>query len=296
MSTDQLLAPSSSFKKEATKSIASIIVFMLVYLLLMAASIALVVAACYGGVALIALRPGLYTLLGGLGIVGVGLMVFVFLIKFMFSSDKEDNSNSIEVTEEQQPQLFAAIYEIAKQTGTRRPKKVFLSPDVNACVFYHSSFWSMFLPIRKNLKIGLGLVNALNASEFKAVIAHEFGHFSQRSMKLGSWVYQVNKIIYNMLFNNQGYAQTLGAAGSIHGILSIFAHITVGIVQAIQWVLRQVFKLVNKSYLGLSRQMEFHADLVAASLYGSNNIVNALHRIEFAEAAIKQPSILATQR
>jgi Zn-dependent protease with chaperone function len=37
----------------------------------------------------------------------------------------------------------------------------------------------MFLPIKKNLQIGLGLVNSLNVSEFKAVMAHEFGHFTQ---------------------------------------------------------------------------------------------------------------------
>jgi len=33
--------------------------------------------------------------------------------------------------------------------------------------FYNSSFWSMFLPVRKNLEIGLGLVNSINISEFK---------------------------------------------------------------------------------------------------------------------------------
>lgn len=282
MTPDKLLQPSASFKQEATKSIIAIVVFMLVYLLLMAASVALVIAAFYAGIAIISLKPGIYTILAGVGIMGVGVMVFVFLIKFLFSSNKEDNSNSIEITEEDHPKLFATIYEIAEQTGTKRPKKVFLSPDVNACVFYNSSFWSMFLPVRKNLKIGLGLVNAVNASELKAVIAHEFGHFSQRSMKLGSWVYQVNKIIYDMLFNNRGYADSLNAVGNIHGILAIFAYITVGIVGAIQWILRQVFKLVNKSYLGLSRQMEFHADLVAASYYGTNNVINALHRIDYA--------------
>jgi len=284
MTPDKLLQPSASFKQEAIKSIIAIVVFMLVYLLLMAAAVALVIAAFYAGIAIISLKPGLYTILAGVGIMGVGVMVFVFLVKFLFSSTKEDNSDSVEITEEDHPKLFATIYEIAEQTGTKRPKKVFLSPDVNACVFYNSSFWSMFLPVRKNLKIGLGLVNAVNASELKAVIAHEFGHFSQRSMKLGSWVYQVNKIIHDMLFNNRGYEDSLNAMGNIHGILAIFAYITVGIVGAIQWILRQVFKLVNKSYLSLSRQMEFHADLVAASTYGSNNVVNALHRIDYAAA------------
>jgi hypothetical protein len=44
--------------------------------------------------------------------------------------------------------------------------------------------------------------------------------------------------------------------------------------------------VVNQSYLSLSRQMEFHADLVAASLYGSNNINSALKRSEFADGCL----------
>ena len=71
-----------------------------------------------------------------------------------------------------------------------RPHRVFLTPDVNAAVFYRESLLSLLLPTSKNLVIGLGLVNQLNLSEFKAVLAHEFGHFSQNSMKLGRRSYE----------------------------------------------------------------------------------------------------------
>jgi Zn-dependent protease with chaperone function len=222
------------------------------------------------------------TLLLGLGIIGCGIMVFVFLVKFLFASSKADESDCIEVKEADQPQLFLSIRSIASRVGTPMPKKVLISPDVNACVFYNSSFWSMFLPVRKNLKIGLGLVNAVNISELESVIAHEFGHFSQRSMTVGSWVYQVNRIIYDMLFNNEGYGENLRSMASVNSMFELFALVTIKIVEAIQWVLRQMYKAVNKSYMGLSRQMEFHADHVAASVCGSNNAIRALFRVEFA--------------
>lgn len=279
-----LLTVSAGFRREAIKSIIAIVAFILVYLLMVAAAAGLVVLSFYGGISLITMKFSFITLASGLGIMAAGVMVFVFLVKFLFSSSKADHTDSMEITAADHPGLFEMIYAVAAETGTARPKKVFLSPDVNACVFYNTSFWSMFLPVRKNLKIGLGLVNALNASELKAVIAHEFGHFSQRSMKLGSWVYQVNKIIYDMLFNNQGYGESLNAISNIHSVLSFFAMLTVKIVQGIQWILRQMFGLVNRSYLGLSREMEFHADLVASSVCGSNNIIHALRRIEFAQA------------
>ena len=278
-----VLTVTPEFKKEAAKSIIAIVGFILVYLLLFALSIGIVLLSVYGGIAIIALRPSFYTILIGLGLVGFGIMVFVFLIKFLFATSDTDNNDNIEVTAEDEPLLFQMINNLANEVGTSKPKKIYFTPDVNAAVFYNSSFWSMFLPIRKNLKIGLGLVNSVNTSELKAVIAHEFGHFSQRSMKVGSWVYQVNKIIYDMLYNNRGYANSLDSMSGVHAIFSLFASLTIKVVQGIQWVLRQMFTVVNKCYMGLSRQMEFHADLVAASVCGSNNIINALKRAEFAE-------------
>jgi Zn-dependent protease with chaperone function len=279
----QPLFVTKEFKKQAAKAILAILGFIALYFLLIALSLGLVALCGFLGFTIITVRPGFYTLVIGAGIVVFAVMIFIFLVKFMFAKSQASEQEGIEITAEDQPELFSIVYELAELTGTSKPKKIFLSADVNACVFYNSSFWSMFLPIRKNLKIGLGLVNAVNISELKAVIAHEFGHFSQKSMKVGSWVYQVNKIIHNMLFNNQGYKDTLESVANTHAILSFFVHLTVNVVQAIQFILRQMYTVVNKTYLGLSREMEFHADLVAASICGSNNIINALKRSEFAD-------------
>ena len=275
--------PKISFKKEVTRVMGNILLFFVVYIILFLLSIGLTIACFYGGVAIIVAIPRLTTILAGLGLIGLGVMVFVFLIKFLFAVTRYDRSGIIEVNEEEQPKLFAFIRQLTKDTQTPFPKKIFISPEVNASVFYDSSFWSMFLPIKKNLQIGLGLVNSLNVSEFKAVMAHEFGHFSQRSMKLGSFVYNVNRIIHDMLFENKGYADFLSSWGSISGILAIFANITIFIAQGIQSILRQMYGLINKGYMRLSREMEFHADAVAASVSGGNNLITALHRVEMAD-------------
>ncbi|RYF93209.1 MAG: hypothetical protein EOO02_24420, partial [Chitinophagaceae bacterium] len=196
-----------------------------------------------------------------------------------------DSSDHIEITETEQPELFAFIRQLSTDTQTAFPKKIFLSPDVNAAVFYNSSFWSMFLPVKKNLLIGMGLVNVLTVSELKAVIAHEFGHFSQKSMKLGSFVYNVNKVIFNMLYHNDSYTATLGAWANIHYMFALFAGITVKIVQGIQWVLGRMYGVINVQNFGLSREMEFHADAVAASTSGSASLVSALQRLDLANSS-----------
>jgi Zn-dependent protease with chaperone function len=277
--------PSASFKKEVGGVMGNIVLFFVVYLILFILSIGLAIACFYGGIALIIAMPRLITIIAGIGLMGVGIMIFVFLIKFLFAVSKYDRSGIIEITEQDQPKLFAFIRKLTNDTQTPFPKKIFISPDVNACVFYDSGFWSMFLPVKKNLQIGLGLVNSVNISEFKAVMAHEFGHFSQRSMKLGSFVYNVNRIIYNMMYENTSYSNFLSGWGNVSDILGIFASITASIARGIQSILRGMYGIINKSYMRLSREMEFHADAVAASVSGGNNLVSALRRIEMADSA-----------
>ena len=280
---ESILKPGAAFKNEVIKVALGISLFAIVYILLFSLAAALALLCAVAGFSIIVAKPMLFTIALGVGLIGLGGMVFFFLIKFIFNRKKIDTSNLVEISETDQPLLFNFVRQLSEETGTRFPKKIFVSPEVNASVFYNTNFWSMLLPTRKNLQIGLGLVNALNLSEFKAVVAHEFGHFSQRSMKLGSYVYNVNHIIYDMLYENDGYGKTIEAWANVSGYFALFAHITIGIVSGIQWVLQGMYQMVNKSYMGLSRQMEFHADAISAYVTGSDHLVTALCRLEFAD-------------
>lgn len=279
---EKVVQPSAAFKQEVFKVTGSIIFFLITYLVLLTVAIAMAAICAYGGFMLVVALPKFFTLMVGLGLVGLSLMVLFFLLKFIFKPTKTDRSNLTEITEAEQPELFAFIRRLTLETQAPFPKKIYLSDEVNASVFYNSSFWSMFLPVQKNLQIGLGLVNTLNLSEFKAVLAHEFGHFSQRSMKLGSYVYNVNQVIHNMLYDNDSYSQALERWANASGFFSVFASLTIKIVQGIQWLLQRVYAIVNRSYLRLSRQMEFHADAVAAYVTGSDHLITALRRVEVA--------------
>lgn len=273
---------SSTFKKMTIKAILSIIFFFIVYLLLILSGIGLTFAAGFVGWKIIITKPTFITVMLGAGLMCMGLLVLIFLFKFMFEKNVIDSSHLVEITKEEEPKLFEFIQEIVNAVKTDFPKKVYLSSDVNASVFYDSNFWSMFLPIKKNLQIGVGLINSVSELELKAILAHEFGHFSQRSMKVGSYVYNVNRIIHNMLYNNDSYNSIAQSWGSVNGYFAFFAGIAVKIVEGIQWVLRQVYQVVNLSYYGLSRQMEFHADAVAASVTGSQPLITSLLRLDLA--------------
>ncbi|RXK83701.1 M48 family metallopeptidase [Filimonas effusa] len=290
----QLLTPSAAFKKEVSKVVVQIILFFVVYLLLVIAAVALAIGCIYGGIALMANLRGLWVYLFGIGLMAFGLAIVFFLVKFLFAAHKQEDNGSIEITEAQHPILFEFIRKLTVETQTPFPKKIFLIPIVNASVSYKVSFWSMFFPVRKNLEIGVGLVNVLNAGEFKAIMAHEFGHFSQRSLRLGSYIYYVNNIIYNMLFENKGYGGFLNSWGNLHGIFQLFTVAVAKIAEGIQWILRKMYAPVNKAYMGLSREMEFHADAIAASVAGGNNLVSALDKILIAHSCYEEAMTRAT--
>lgn len=274
---------SKEFKTQATKAILAISFFILSYLIILLLAFVLTGLCVVGGVALVAAHPSFATLALGIGLASLGVLIIIFLLKFIFKSHKTDRSHLTEITESEEPELFSTINDIVLEVGTHFPKKVYLSADVNASVFYDSSFWSMFLPIKKNLVIGLGLVNTITKEELKAILAHEFGHFSQRTMKVGSYVYNVNQVIFNMLYDNESYEELIQRWANVSGYFSIFVLIAVKINQGIQWVLKKLYGVVNKSYMGLSREMEFHADEIAASVTGYEPLKKSLLRMALAD-------------
>ena len=271
---------SQEFKVQAAKAILAISFFVITYLIILILAIILTGLCIAGGISLIAIKPMFATIALGIGLASLGVLILIFLLKFIFKSHKLDRSHLIEIREEQEPELFKMIREIVHQVGTNFPKKIYLSSDVNASVFYDSSFWSMFLPVKKNLLIGLGLVNTVTKEELKAILSHEFGHFSK---KVGSYVNNVNQVIFNMLFENESYESLVQKWASASGYFSIFVVIAVKINEGIQWILRKLYIIVNKNYLRLSREMEFHADEIAASVTGYEPLKKSLLRMTLAD-------------
>ncbi len=273
---------SEQFKKMTIRAILSICLFLFTYLVLILLGIAFTILCSFGGMSLIAFKPMFLTIIVGAGLIIMGILVLIFLFKFIFKKNVVDRSHLVEITAKQEPELFNFIQTIVNEVKTDFPKKIYLSSDVNASVFYDSSFWSMFFPIKKNLQIGIGLVNAVSVDEFKAILAHEFGHFSQRTMKVGSYVYNVNQVIYNLLYENTSFEALAQKLGNIHDYFTFFVGLSFKIVEGIQWVLRKVYDIVNLSYMSLSREMEFHADEVAANVAGSEPLITALLRLDLA--------------
>ena len=274
---------SKEFKKQAVKAISSILFFCLIYTIIFLLAIGLTILCVYLGLKIIMVNFMLITLILGIGMASLGVIILLFLLKFIFKPQRTDRSHLTEIKRKNEPELFALIDEIVLEVGTNSPKKVYLSADVSASVFYDSTFWSMFFPVKKNLQIGLALVNIITRTELKAVLSHEFGHFSQKTMKIGSYVHNLNQIIFNLLYENQSFDKMIQRWSNTSSVFFVFCFFAVKITEGIQWILRILYNILNKNNLALSREMEFHADEIAANVTGYQPLENSLLRMPLIE-------------
>jgi len=274
-----LTRPTSAYKRQAWLAVASLALFVVLYFAL---------AGWFGWTAWRLANTALqggdnafgYFLVGG-----CAAFLCIFMLKALFFVNRGGAPDQIEVRAEEQPRLFAFINQLADEAGAPRPHRVYLSARVNAAVFYDLSILNLLFPSRKNLEIGLALVNVLTLSEFKAVLAHEFGHFAQRSMAIGSWVYIAQQIAAHVIAKRDALDKFLQLLSRIDLRIAWVGWVLSLIVWSIRSLLDTVFRLVVLAQRALSRQMEFQADLVAVSLTGSDELVHALHKLQSADEA-----------
>jgi Zn-dependent protease with chaperone function len=274
-----LTRPSSVYKRQAWLAMGSLALFVALYFAL---------SIWFGWTAwrmLSALAAGARPDLLGIVTGAASAFLCIFMVKALFFVNRGGASDQHEIREADQPQLFAFLNQLADEAGAPRPHRVFLSARVNAAVFYDLSLLNLLFPSRKNLEIGLSLVNVLTLSELKAVLAHEFGHFAQRSMAIGSWVYIAQQIAAQVVSKRDALDKLLGFISRIDLRVAWIGWGLSLIVWSIRSLLDTVFRLVVLAQRALSRQMEFQADLVAVSLTGSDELVHALHKLQSADDA-----------
>jgi Zn-dependent protease with chaperone function len=163
------------------------------------------------------------------------------------------------LTRERHPRLFAVLEEIAASTGQAMPVDVYLVADVNAWVTTRGGF--MGFGSRRVMGLGLPLLQTLDVSELRAVLAHEFGHYQGGDTRLGPWVYKTRAAI----------GRTLHAL-SLHSSMLQKPFIWYG----------NMFLRVSHA---ISRRQELSADQLAAGLYGARPLTGALGAIRRAAAA-----------
>jgi Zn-dependent protease with chaperone function len=169
---------------------------------------------------------------------------------------------------------------------------VVVGPDVNNAVITDYSILNLFAAPKRSLYIGLGAVNVLTLDEFKGSMAHEFGHFSQKSLRLGTYVYLatriIGEIVYGRDFWDRWVDRMRDAENGLFVLIGNFFYWPA-------WVLRKglqgIYYLIHSVHAAMRRQMEFNADLVAVGLVGSDSRAHCWLRMGFGNDAFQQAII-----
>jgi heat shock protein HtpX len=156
-----------------------------------------------------------------------------------------------ELLEADQPRLFQLVREVAMATGQLLPAEVYLLSDVNAWVTHRGGV--MGFGSRRVMGIGLPLLQSLTVSELRAVLAHEFGHYSGGDVAIGPWIYKTRAAIGRSI-------EQLGE-------------------NKLRLVFDTYGRLFMKLTMAISRQQEFTADQVAARVAGREPMKQALRQV-----------------
>jgi Zn-dependent protease with chaperone function len=113
-----------------------------------------------------------------------------------------------ELTNSESRKLFEFVGDICKKLKAARPHKILITDEFNAAVVTIPRF-GMF-GRRVYLLLGLPLMKALSAEQFRAVIIHEIGHISGKHGSFAKWAYQLQES-WSRIFESQAQHENKAA-------------------------------------------------------------------------------------
>ena len=202
-------------------------------------------------------------------IVVAGICVKVVLEPLFKIFEKQKN-NGKEIKRNDYPELFSLIDDVVEKVDCLQPKHVYLSDECNAYVNY-PSMWGYIFHGRQNLTIGIPLLFGMNKTEFKSILSHEFGHFTQKSVSVNR-VANLSEFLCGAIAQSQEEIEKADD-DSYEAKARLFARIATKIM------LKQYHKVAPMNGV-LSRAQEYDADHFSYEAVGTDGSLSALCKIQ----------------
>lgn len=159
------------------------------------------------------------------------------------------------------PELWRLVEDVARTVSVRPVDAVYITPGIEIAVNEKGSILGkMRGTSKRNLLLGLGVLPALTQGQLIAILAHEYGHFSNRDTAGGNLAFQVHTSLYAMV---QRLIQSKAAF--------FFNPVWLFVV-----TYQRLFLQVTQ---GASRLQEILADRYAAKTYGGTNFIEGLRNL-----------------
>lgn len=194
---------------------------------------------------------------------------FIAIIKGFFGGKKR-NVLGKSITRKDQPKIWEVCDAVAKEVGTKSLDEIFISPQSGIGVHLSGGLFSLLIGrTKRTLTIGLGSISNLSISQIKAILAHEFGHFSNKDTAWNSLTFTMAAALQNTLSTMPAPWNT-----SDSGYMKAAA-----ILNPALWALMAYKFLFSVLTSGFSRMREVFADKTAINLYGYKNFTEGLMRV-----------------
>jgi tetratricopeptide (TPR) repeat protein len=208
-------------------------------------------------------------------ILGFGAVVTVYqMIRSLFVKPKEEDPGR-PLREEEAPGLWALAREVAGAVGTRSVDEIRVTPGTELAVYERGSSGEKRQDKAVRILIlGVGVLNGFSRNAFRAVLAHEYGHFSHRDTAGGDVALRVNK---DMIV----FAYAMAAAGQ-----AVWYNLAFQFLRAYHFIFRRISH-------GATRLQEILADRVAVYNYGPRAFEEGLTHViyrgaEFNHIAVRE--------
>jgi len=194
-------------------------------------------------------------------ILGIGALATVYAIVGSLFVRVRDADPGRALPEEEAPELWRIAREVAAEVGTRPVDEIWMTPGTELAVFERGDLRDRMRDRgRRALLLGVGVLDDFDQDAFKAVLAHEYGHFTHRDTAGGDVALRVNN---GMI----AFARSLAQSGF-----------------AVWWnlgfhFLRVYDRLFRRITHGATRLQEVLADRVAVQRYGMESFRKGLSHV-----------------
>lgn len=160
-----------------------------------------------------------------------------------------------------QPRLRALLDEVAARIGTRPVDNVYLTPGTDLAVLERGGMLRQLGgQTERCLILGIGVLDGLDQGSFKAILAHEYGHFSNQDTAGGGFALAVRRSIVIM-------ARHLAEGGAATWYNPAW------------WFINGFHRVFLRISQGASRLQEVLADRWAAFTYGAAAFERGLRHV-----------------
>lgn len=191
------------------------------------------------------------------------VLMFVTLaaiVKSLFARGSDEDPG-LPLDLDGQPRLRALLDEVAGRIETRPVDSVYLTPGTDLAVFERGGMLRQLRgKTERCLILGIGVLEGLKLGPFKAIMAHEYGHFSNQDTAGGGFALAVRRSLFTM-----GEHLAEGGAAEWYNPAWLFFQ-----------GFHRVFLRISQ---GASRLQEVLADRWAAFTYGATAFEQGLRHV-----------------